>query len=310
MGEPSPKHPILTVSITSKSSDGGLRLREALAEIARRDADLGIRQLAEMQVKVEGTSESHLDSVCDRLREDFKLEIEASPPAVVYLETIRASAKGESKYIRQIGGKGNYAHCKLLIEPTERGKGNEFIRAMEVGTLPEAFITAINEGVQDGLKAGVIAGFRMEDVKVTLYDGSFHEVDSNEMSFRFAGSTALKEAARKASPVLMEPVMDVETTVRAASMGSVIGDINSRRGRIVHIDDDNDWRLIKAYVPLSEMLRASTYGCPAYLTRFAGYETYSRGMSDDGAANVPANRPIVPKAGRGSAAASLDSDPD
>jgi elongation factor G len=208
-------------------------------------------------------------------------------PKVAFRETIRKKAEAEGKYIRQTGGSGNYGHCKLRIEPNEPGKGYEFINEIKSGSVPREYIKPIDQGVQGAIELGILAGYPMVDIKVTLYDGSYHEVDSNEMAFKIAGSIAFKEAARKASPVLLEPVMAVEVTVPEEFMGVIIGDINSRRGRIEGMEHIGGSQVIKAIVPLKEMfgyvndIRSSTQGRASYSMQFARYEEAPRMIADE-----------------------------
>jgi elongation factor G len=236
---------------------------------------------------------------------------------VIYLETIRKTAEAEGKYIRQAGGSSNYGHCKLRIEPNEAGNGYEFISTIKSDSVPKEYITPIDQGVQGAMKLGIVAGYPLVDIKVTLFDGSYREVDSNEMAFKCAGAIALKEAARKASPVVLEPVMAVEVAVPEQLMGVIIGDINSRRGRIEGMENEADSQVIKAMVPLAEMLgyendiRLLTRGQACQSMHFARYEpTRHRGGNDGDGAGVTANKPGGPKAGRGFTAARLNPEPE
>ncbi len=252
-------------------------------------------------------SEMHLEAICDRISREYKIDIDVGEPEVIYLEAIRRSAEAEGKYIRQTGGSGNYGHCKLRIEPNELGSGYEFLNAAKSGSVPDKYIESIDQGVQEAAGLGILAGYPLADVKVTLCDGSYHDKDSNELAFKFAGSIAFKEAARKASPELMEPAMAVEVTVPGEHVGTIIGDINSRRGRIEGMEQVGDWKWIKAIVPLAEMLRSSAQGRASYPMYFAGYEPVPRGgwLGDD-IAGVPVNRPESPRTGSGFAAATPD----
>ena len=208
-------------------------------------------------------------------------------PKVAFRETIRKKADAEGKYIRQTGGSGHYGHCKLRVEPNTPGAGYEFVNDIKGGVIPKEYIKPIDQGVQGAIELGILAGYPIVDVKVTLYDGSYHEVDSDEMAFKIAGSMAFKEAARKASPVLLEPVMAVEVTVPEEFMGVIIGDINSRRGRIEHVDRIGGSQVIKAIVPLKEMfgyvneIRSSTQGRASYSMQFARYEEAPRMIADE-----------------------------
>jgi elongation factor G len=226
---------------------------------------------------------------------------------ISYKESIRRQAEAEGKYIRQTGGSGNYAHCKLRIEPNEPGAGYEFINDIKGALMPKEYIKPIDQGVQAALGLGILAGFPIVDVKVTLFDGSYHEVDSNEMAFKFAGSIAFKEAARKASPLLLEPVMAVEVTAPEELLGAMIGDINSRRGRIEGMELTAGTQVIRATIPLAEMLSSSRYGRPKYPMHFARYQPAPprhEQFGDD--AGTPVRKPSSPKPKMGSAAAELD----
>ena len=223
---------------------------------------------------------------------------------VSYKESIRRQAEADGKYIRQAGGSGNYGHCKLRVEP---GAGYEFINDIKGGVVPEEYVKHIDQGMQAALELGILAGYPVVDVKVTLFDGSYHEVDSNEMAFKIAGSIALKEAARKALPVLLEPVMAVEVTVPEEFMGIIIGDINSRRGQIEGMEHTTGTQVIRATIPLAEMLSSSEHGRPRYPMHFAGYQPAPPPhgqFGDDAGAHV--RKPTTPKTGAGSAAADLD----
>jgi elongation factor G len=220
-----------------------------------------------------------------------------------FRETIRKSAEAEGKYLRQTGGMGNYGHCKLRVEPNQPGKGYEFIIDIKDGVVPREFIESIDQGVQSALRLGTLAGHPIIDVKVTLFDGSYHEADSNEMAFKFAGSIAVNEAARKASPVLLEPMMAVYITLFEEQMSAMIAEINSRRGRIQSIQPLTGIQVIRALVPLAELLTTSAHGRPGYPMTFAGYEPASpRGPFGDDAPAY-ADKPQHPKQGAGSATA-------
>jgi elongation factor G len=276
-------------------------------------ADAFVRQNPGRRINIEsldacfvlhGEDEMELEAICTQLQ---KLRvIESGPLKIGYRETIRKAAEAEGKYIRQTGGSGNYGHCKLRIEPNPKVMGYAFSNDIQGAGLPPEFVEAIDQGVQGALQLGILAGYPIVDVKVTLFDGSFHEVDSNEMAFKFAGSIAFKEAARKASPVLLEPIMAVEVTVPEEFLGTVIGDINSRRGRIESMEFAAGSQAIKARIPLAELLRSSAHGRPAYAMHFAGYEEVSRfhGSGGDDAA-VPAVKPRGPKPRKDSETAGL-----
>ncbi len=207
-------------------------------------------------------------------------------PQVAYRETIRKPSDAEGKYIRQTGGSGNYGHCKIKVEPNP-GLGYEFSNDIKGGTIPKEYIKPIDMGIREALEGGVLAGFPMVDIKVSLYDGSYHDVDSNEMAFKIAGSLAIKEAARKANPVLLEPVMAVSVVVPEEFMGTIIGDLNSRRGRIENVEHSGGSQVVKASVPLKEMfnyathMRSSTQGRATYTMHFSRYEEAPRAVSDE-----------------------------
>jgi elongation factor G len=236
--------------------------------------------------------ELHLEIIVDRMIREYKVEANVGKPQVAYRETIRSNAEAEGKYIRQTGGSGNYGHAKIRISPNEPGKGYEFSNDIKGGVIPKEYIKPIDQGIQDAMTRGVLAGYEMVDIKVSLYDGSYHDVDSNEMAFKIAGSMAFKEAARKAKPVLLEPVMDVEVTVPEEFMGTIIGDLNSRRGRIEGMEMVGGTQAIKATVPLSTMfgyathMRSSTQGRANYSMQFKQYEEAPKSVSEEIIAKV------------------------
>ncbi len=239
-----PQHPIalgaitfpdtvISVAIEPKTKADQEKMGVALSRLADEDPTFKVRTDEDSgQTIISGMGELHLEILVDRMKREHKVEANVGEPKVAFRETIRKTAEAEGKYIRQTGGSGNYGHCKLRIEPNEPGAGYEFINDIKGGSVPKEYIKPIDQGVQGAIELGILAGYPLVDIKVTLFDGSYHEVDSNEMAFKFAGSIAFKEAARKASPVLLEPVMAVEVTVPEEHMGTIIGDINSRRGRI------------------------------------------------------------------------------
>jgi elongation factor G len=236
--------------------------------------------------------ELHLEIIVDRMMREYKVEANVGKPQVAYRETIRSNSEAEGKYIRQTGGSGNYGHAKIRISPNEPGKGYEFSNDTKGGTIPKEYIKPIDQGIQDAMQRGVLAGYEMVDIKVSLYDGSYHDVDSNEMAFKIAGSMAFKEAARKAKPVLLEPVMSVEVTVPEEYMGTIIGDLNSRRGRIEGMEMVGTTQAIRATVPLSTMfgyathMRSSTQGRANYSMQFKQYEEAPRSVSEEIIAKV------------------------
>jgi elongation factor G len=279
---------VISVAIEPKTKADQEKMGVALARLADEDPTFKVRTDDESgQTIISGMGELHLEILVDRMKREYKVEANVGEPKVAFRETIRKKAEAEGKYIRQTGGSGNYGHCKLRIEPNEPGKGYEFINAIKSGSVPKEYIKPIDQGVQGAIELGILAGYPLVDIKVTLFDGSYHEVDSNEMAFKFAGSIAFKEAARKANPVLLEPVMAVEVTVPEEHMGIIIGDINSRRGRIEHVDRIGGSQVIKAIVPLKEMfgyvndIRSSTQGRASYSMQFARYEEAPRMIADE-----------------------------
>jgi len=289
--------PILSRTIRPQIDSDWPRLQQALSEIGGQDE----------QTIVSGVDELHLESICHRIVHQYGIALDLGEPTVIYLETIRKTAEAEGKYIRQTGGAGNYAHVKLRIEPNE--SGFEFIDEIKGGVVPQQYIEPIELGIREALQGGVIAGYEVVDVKVTLFDGSFHEVDSNEMAFKIAGAMALKEAARKATPVVLEPVMNVNVKVREEFMGMIMADLNGRRGRIEGIANEGHSFSVRAIVPLAEILLASTTEWPEYSVQFARYEVAPRrggfGGDDPG---VTVNRPNRPPGRRGSVALNLDAE--
>jgi elongation factor G len=279
---------VISVAIEPKTKADQEKMGVALARLADEDPTFKVRTDDESgQTIISGMGELHLEILVDRMKREHKVEANVGEPKVAFRETIRKSAEAEGKYIKQTGGSGNYGHCKLRIEPNTPGAGYEFINAIKSGSIPKEYIKPIDQGVQGAIELGILAGYPLVDVKVTLYDGSYHDVDSNEMAFKFAGSIAFKEAARKASPVLLEPVMAVEVTVPEEHMGTIIGDINSRRGRIEGMEHAGGSQIIKAIVPLKEMfgyvndIRSSTQGRASYSMQFARYEEAPRMIADE-----------------------------
>ncbi|MGO9936333.1 MAG: elongation factor G [Terracidiphilus sp.] len=280
--------PVISVAIEPKTKADQEKMGIALSRLADEDPTFKVRTDEDSgQTIISGMGELHLEILVDRMKREYKVEANVGEPKVAFRETIRKHAEAEGKYIRQTGGSGNYGHCKLRVEPNTPGAGYEFINDIKGGVVPKEYIKPIDQGVQGALELGILAGYPIVDVKVTLYDGSYHEVDSNEMAFKFAGSIAFKEAAKKASPVLLEPVMAVEVTVPEEFMGVIIGDINSRRGRIEGMEHAAGSQVIKAIVPLKEMfgyvneIRSSTQGRASYSMQFARYEEAPRMIADE-----------------------------
>jgi elongation factor G len=234
--------------------------------------------------------ELHLDIIIDRMKREFKVEANIGQPQVAYRETIKKPAEAEGKYIRQSGGRGQYGHCWIRLEPREPGEGFEFVDEIKGGSIPQEFISPVGKGVKDAMDSGVVAGYPMVDIKATLYDGSFHDVDSSEAAFRIAGSMATKAAARQASPVILEPVMKVIVTTPENFMGDVVGDLNSKRGVIKEMNDRGEGNAmvkeINSEVPLAEMfgyatdLRSMTQGRASYVMEFAHYAEVPKNVAE------------------------------
>ncbi|HJA62630.1 MAG TPA: elongation factor G [Candidatus Intestinimonas stercoravium] len=263
--------PVIRVAIEPKTKAGQEKMGIALAKLAEEDPTFKTYTDEETgQTIIAGMGELHLEIIVDRLLREYKVEANVGAPQVAYKETIRKAVDQDTKYARQSGGKGQYGHVKIHVEPNESGKGYEFVNAIVGGAIPKEYIPAVDAGIQGAMQAGVLAGYPVEDVKVTLYDGSYHEVDSSEMAFKIAGSMAFKEACRKASPVLLEPIMKVDVIVPEDYMGDVIGDLNARRGQIQGMEARPGAQAIDALVPLSEMfgyatdLRSRTQGRGQY----------------------------------------------
>lgn len=278
--------PVIRVAIEPKTKAGQEKMGIALAKLAEEDPTFKAYTDEETgQTIIAGMGELHLEIIVDRLMREFKVEANVGKPQVAYKETIRRNAEADTKYARQSGGKGQYGHVKIRIEPNP-GKGYEFVNAVVGGSIPKEYIPAVDQGIQGAMQTGILAGYNVVDVKVTLYDGSYHEVDSSEMAFKIAGSMALKEAMRKADPVLMEPIMKVVVTVPDEYMGDVIGDLNSRRGMILGMDAVSGAQQINAEVPLSEMfgyatdMRSKTQGRGQYVMEPAHYAEVPKSVSE------------------------------
>jgi elongation factor G len=279
---------VISVAIEPKTKADQEKMGMALAKLADEDPTFKVKTDEDSgQTIISGMGELHLEILVDRMKREHKVEANVGEPKVAFRETIRKESEAEGKYIRQTGGSGNYGHCKIRLRPSEPGKGYEFINDIKGGSIPKEFIKPIDQGIREALDGGILAGYPVVDVTVTLYDGSYHDVDSNEMAYKIAGSMAFKEAARKASPVLLEPVMAVEVTVPEDFVGTIIGDINSRRGRIESLEHAAGSQLVKAIVPLKEMfgyvndIRSSTQGRASYSMQFARYEEAPRMIADE-----------------------------
>ena len=280
--------PVISLAIEPKTKAGQEKMAIALSKLAEEDPTFRAYTDKETgQTIIAGMGELHLEIIVDRLLREFKVEANVGKPQVAYKETINKPVDQETKYARQSGGKGQYGHVKIKLEPNESGKGYEFINATVGGSIPKEYIEPVNKGIQGALNAGVVAGYPVVDVKVTLYDGSYHEVDSSEMAFMIAGSMAFKEAMRKANPVLLEPIMSVTVTFPEEYMGDVMGDLSSRRGQIRGMDDNYGAKEIKAFVPLSEMfgyasdLRSKTQGRGNYVMEPSHYVEVPKSIAEE-----------------------------
>ena len=279
--------PVIRVAIEPKTKAGQEKMGIALAKLAEEDPTFKTYTDEETgQTIIAGMGELHLEIIVDRLLREFKVEANVGKPQVAYKETIRRKADVETKYARQSGGKGQYGHVKITLEPNEPGAGYEFVNAVVGGAIPKEYIEPVNQGIQGAMQAGILAGYPVVDVKVTLYDGSYHEVDSSEMAFKIAGSMAFKEAMKKADPVLMEPIMQVDVLVPEEYMGDVIGDLNSRRGQIQGMEPRGGVQAISAAVPLSEMfgyattLRSRTQGRGQYTMQPSHYTEVPKSIQE------------------------------
>ena len=280
--------PVIRVAIEPKTKAGQEKMGIALAKLAEEDPTFRTYTDEETgQTIIAGMGELHLEIIVDRLLREFKVEANVGKPQVSYRETIRKAVKVEHKYARQSGGKGQYGHVLLELEPLEPGGGYEFVNKIVGGAIPKEYIPAVDAGVQGAMQSGVLAGYNVVDVRVTLYDGSYHEVDSSEMAFKIAGSMAFKEGCRKADPVLKEPIMQVDVNVPEEYMGDVIGDLSSRRGQIQGMEARNGSQAISAFVPLAEMfgyatdLRSKTQGRGSYSMSPSHYEEVPKSIMEE-----------------------------
>ncbi len=270
--------PVISVAVEPKTKADQEKMSIALGKLAQEDPSFRVHTDEESgQIIISGMGELHLEIIVDRMKREFGVNASVGAPQVAYRETIRATVEQEGKFIRQSGGRGQYGHVWLRLEPKERGSGYEFVNGIVGGVVPKEYIPAVDKGIQEQLKSGVLAGYPVLDVKVTLFDGSYHDVDSNEMAFKIAGSICFKEGASKASPVLLEPIMKVEVTTPEEYMGDVVGDVNRRRGIIQGMDDTVAGKALSCEVPLAEMfgyatdLRSVTQGRATYSMQFEKY---------------------------------------
>ena len=279
--------PVMSVAIEPKTKVDQERLSQSLGKLTQEDPSFRVSLNEETgQTIISGMGELHLEIIVDRLLREFKVGANVGKPQVAYKETIRSSSKAEGKFIRQTGGRGQYGHVYIEIEPLEPGKGFEFENKVVGGTIPREYVPAVEKGIREAADRGILAGYPVVDIKAKLYDGSYHDVDSSEMAFKIAGSMAFKEATKKAKPVILEPVMSLEIVTPEEYMGDVIGDLNSRRGRILEIEKRGNAQVIKGQAPLAEMfgyatdLRSKTQGRATYTMQFSHYNEVPKGVSE------------------------------
>ena len=279
--------PVIELSLEPKTKADQDKMGLALAKLAEEDPTFKTYTNQETgQTIIAGVGELHLDIIVDRLRREFKVEAKVGAPQVAYRETIRQAAECEGKYIRQSGGRGQYGHVWIRFEPNEEGKGFEFVDATVGGSVPREYIKPTQEGLEDALDKGMIAGYPVIDIKATLFDGSYHDVDSSEMAYKIAASMALKEAGKKCKPVILEPIMNVEITAPNEYLGSVMGDVSSRRGQITDQEERGNAIIVRAMIPLSEMfgyvtdLRSFTQGRGNYSMKFDHYSEVPKSIAE------------------------------
>ncbi|MBU1164688.1 elongation factor G [Patescibacteria group bacterium] len=280
--------PVISVAIEPKTKADQEKMGIALQKLGEEDPTFRIRSDEEtMQTIISGMGELHLEIIVDRMKREFKVEANIGKPQVAYKETIRGTAESEGKYIRQSGGRGQYGHCWLRIEPKAAAEGFEFVDAIKGGVIPKEYIPAIEKGVKEAMDKGVLAGYPVIDLKCTVYDGSFHEVDSSESAFKIAGSIALQDAVKKANPVILEPIMKVEVITPEQFMGDVIGNLNSKRGQIKEMRDRGQAKVIDAEVPLAEMfgyateIRSMSQGRASYNMEFSHYADVPKNVEEE-----------------------------
>jgi elongation factor G len=280
--------PVITVAVEPKTKADTDKMSEALVKLSEEDPTFRLRNDPETaQTVISGMGELHLEIIVDRMLREFKVQANVGRPQVAYKETITRNAKAEGRFVRQTGGRGQYGDVWIEIEPMDAGSGFEFVNKIVGGVVPREYIPAVENGVREALDSGVMAGYPVIDVRATLYDGSYHEVDSSEMAFKIAGSMAFKEAARKAGPVILEPVMRVEVTTPDSFLGDVIGDLNSRRGHLENTEPRGNVHVVRAFVPLAEMfgyattLRSMTQGRASYAMEPSHYERVPTNIAEE-----------------------------
>jgi elongation factor G len=279
--------PVISVAVEPKTKVDQEKMGLALQRLAKEDPSFRVHTDAESgQTIIEGMGELHLEIIVDRMKREFKVDANVGKPQVAYRETLRSTVESEGKFIRQTGGRGQYGHVWLKLEPLPQGKGYEFVNGIVGGSVPREYIPAVDKGIQEAVQTGVIAGYPIVDVKVTIFDGSYHDVDSNEMAFKIAGSIGFKEGFRKAKPVLLEPIMRVEVVVPEDYYGDIVGDLSRRRGQIVGTEDSPSGKVVTAEVPLAEMFQYSTsmrsmsQGRANYTMEFAKYQEVPGSVAD------------------------------
>jgi elongation factor G len=279
--------PVISVAVEPKTKADQEKMGLALQRLAKEDPSFRVHTDQESsQTIISGMGELHLEIIVDRMKREFSVDANVGKPQVAYRETIRAKVESEGKFVRQSGGRGQYGHVWLKLEPNEQGKGYEFVNGIVGGSVPREYIPAIDKGIKEAVDTGVIAGYPVVDVKVTAFDGSYHDVDSNEMAFKIAGSMGFKEGFRRAKPVLLEPIMKVEVVTPEEYSGDVIGDLNRRRGQITGMDEGPSGKAITADVPLSEMfgyattVRSMSQGRATFTMEFAKYMEVPPNIAD------------------------------
>jgi elongation factor G len=285
--------PVIALAIEPKTKSDQEKLGQGLGKLMAEDPTFRVNSDPETgQTVIRGMGELHLEIIVDRLKREFSVEASVGKPMVAYKETLTRPAEGEGRYIKQTGGRGQYGHAKIKITPRKPGEGYEFVNGIVGGTIPREFIKPIDEGIKEAMTTGILAGYPVDDLSVELYDGSFHDVDSNEMAFKIAGSMAFKDAAKKAHPVLLEPIMRVEVVVPEEFMGDIIGDLTSRRGHIQQMEARGGTQIVNARVPLSEMfgyateMRSRTQGRATYSMHFDRYEQAPGSVSEEVVARI------------------------
>jgi elongation factor G len=291
--------PVIAVAIEPKTRADEEKLGIALSRLALEDPTFRVTTEAETsQTLIHGMGELHLEIIVDRLLREFRVEANVGKPQVAYRETIRRPGEAQGKFVRQTGGRGQYGDVYIEVEPNEAGGGFVFENKIVGGSVPREYVPAVEKGIREAMDTGVLAGYPMVDIKVRLTDGSYHEVDSSEMAFKIAGSMGFKEAVRRAKPALLEPVMDVEVVTPEEYMGAIVGDLNSRRGRIVSMEARGSSQVIRANVPLGQMfgyateMRSMTQGRATYTMQFARYEEVPPAIADEIMAKV-AGKPVA-----------------